>query len=254
MWPYPKIIAHRGAGTLAPENTFAAMRRGLSCGFHAVEFDVRLSRDAIPVVMHDASLGRTVAGHGNVADYTALELGAMDAGAWFDAAFAGESVPSYEEVFRFCVANRTWMNVEIKPVPGAAEQAGRVVAEFSKRLSAQAIASAARDGDALLLPLLSSFSFEALQAAKAAAPEIPRGYLVDAVPKDWHERVAELGAVALHANHEYLSAQQARDVKAAGFGLFCYTVNDPVRARQLLGWGVDAFCTDRIDLIGPDFC
>ncbi|MGB9107283.1 MAG: glycerophosphodiester phosphodiesterase family protein, partial [Telluria sp.] len=63
-----------------------------------------------------------------------------------------------------------------------------------------------------------------------------------------------VGAVAIHANHRHLTRQQAVDVKAAGFGLFCYTVNDPARARVLLAWGVDAFCTDRIDLIGPDFC
>jgi glycerophosphoryl diester phosphodiesterase len=60
-------------------------------------------------------------------------------------------------------------------------------------------------------------------------------------------------AVAIHINHRHLTQQQALEVKAAGFGLFCYTVNDPARARELLGWGVDAFCTDRIDLIAPNF-
>ncbi|MEO6354305.1 MAG: glycerophosphodiester phosphodiesterase family protein, partial [Burkholderiaceae bacterium] len=103
------------------------------------------------------------------------------------------------------------------------------------------------------LPLFSSFSFDALMAARDAAPEIPRGYLVDAVPPDWRVRLQALAAVALHVNHETLTPDLAQQVRAAGCGLFCYTVNDPVRAREILSWGVDGFCTDRIDLIGADF-
>jgi glycerophosphoryl diester phosphodiesterase len=62
-----------------------------------------------------------------------------------------------------------------------------------------------------------------------------------------------LDAIALHTNHKNLSAEKAKAVTKQGFGLFCYTVNDPARAKEILGWGVDAFCTDRIDLIGPAF-
>jgi glycerophosphoryl diester phosphodiesterase len=73
------------------------------------------------------------------------------------------------------------------------------------------------------------------------------------LPPDWERRAQAVQAVAIHVNQRHLTAGQASAVKDAGFGLFCYTVNDPARARELLGWGVDAFCTDRIDLIGPDF-
>ena len=68
MWPYPKIVAHRGAGKLAPENTLAAMQCGRNMAFRAVEFDVMLSKDGVPVLMHDPEFGRTVAGKGAVAD------------------------------------------------------------------------------------------------------------------------------------------------------------------------------------------
>ncbi|MES2536033.1 MAG: glycerophosphodiester phosphodiesterase [Pseudomonadota bacterium] len=241
MWPYPTVIAHRGGGKLAPENTLAAMRCGLAFGFQGVEFDVMLAADAVPVVMHDPRLGRTVAGRGRVAEYTAAQLMAMDAGAWFDAAFAGEPVPTYEQVHQFCSQHRLWMNVEIKPAPGADEQTGRVVAEMTTRLCAA-------DG---ALPLLSSFSLPALLAAKKAAPGIPRACLFDVIPADWQARLTLAGAVALHTNHRHLSRTQAQAVKKAGFGLFCYTVNTPARAREILSWGVDAFCTDRLDLIDP---
>jgi glycerophosphoryl diester phosphodiesterase len=77
--------------------------------------------------------------------------------------------------------------------------------------------------------------------------------LIDAIPADWQQRVEALAAVALHTNHQHLTAEQAHAVKQEGTGLLCYTVNDPARAREIMAWGVDAFCTDRIDLIGPDF-
>lgn len=249
MWPYPKIVAHRGGGTLAPENTLAAMRCGLAHGFRAVEFDVMLAADQVPVLMHDPEFGRTIAGTGRVADCSARELAGRDAGAWFGPAFAGEPVPSYADVFRFCRAQRIWMNVEIKPAPGFERETGAVVGAVTRTLLAAEEPAAQEQAT----PLFSSFAFDALEAAHAAAPEIPRGYLIDVIPPGWQDLLHRTGATALHTNHKHLSAAQARAVKDAGFGLFCYTVNDPERAREILGWGVDAFCTDRIDLIGPAF-
>ena len=254
MWPYPKIVAHRGGGTLAPENTLAAIHCGLAHGFHAVEFDVMLSKDDIPVLMHDPLFGRTVRGSGSVPASTAAELAALDAGSWFGSAFAGEPVPTYAQAAAFCRSHGIWMNVEIKPAEGAEVKTGRVTAALTRALFAAEIAAAA-DGaaDARALPLFSSFSFDALLAARDAAPEIPRGYLVDAIPPDWRARLTELEAVALHTNHQNLTPELVRQVKAAGYGVFCYTVNEPARATEILGWGVDGFCTDRIDLIGADF-
>jgi glycerophosphoryl diester phosphodiesterase len=250
MWIYPRIVAHRGGGTLAPENTLAAMRCGQQHGFRAVEFDVILSKDGVPVLMHDAQFGRTVRGTGSVPESTMAELAAMDAGSWFGLAFAGEPVPAYEAVVAFCKENAIWMNVEIKPAPSYEVETGRATAESTLRLFAGEIEQGA---PAPRLPLFSSFSFDALMAAKQAAPSIPRGFLVDNIPPDWLQRLHELDAIALHTNHKNLTEPLARAVKEAGFGLFCYTVNTPERARELFAWGVDAFCTDRIDLIGPAF-
>jgi glycerophosphoryl diester phosphodiesterase len=103
------------------------------------------------------------------------------------------------------------------------------------------------------MPLLSSFSMAALAAARDAAPDLPRACLFDKIPADWETTAQDLGAVAIHTNHKYLTPELAQAVKAAGLGLFCYTVNTPQRAREILALGVDGFCTDRIDLIGPDF-
>jgi glycerophosphoryl diester phosphodiesterase len=249
MWRYPKVLAHRGGGTLAPENTLAGLRRGMRAGFRAIEFDVMLARDGVPVVMHDPFLGRTVPGSGNVYDYDALELTAMDAGGWFGQAYEGEPVPLFVEFAQFCKAHGVWMNIEIKPAPGYEAETGAVVARIAAAMFADELVA----GQLERAPLLSSFSQPALAAAREAAPELPRAFLMSELPPDWERSVREVEASAVHVNHRHLTPQQAREVKAAGFGLFCYTVNDPARARELLGWGVDAFCTDRIDLIDAEF-
>lgn len=246
MWPYPKIVAHRGGGILAPENTLAAMQCGLDYGLRAVEFDVMLSKDGVPVLMHDPDFGRTVAGSGAVATTLAQDLLQMDAGSWFDPRFAQVNVPSYETVFLFCQAHQIWMNVEIKPAPGFEIETGRVVASLTQKLLKAG-------GVAAVPPLFSSFSFDALMAAKQVAPEIARGYLLDEFQAEWQDALETLEAVALHTNQKHLTPEWAKQIKNAGYGLFCYTVNVPARGKEILGWGVDGFCTDRIDLIGADF-
>ncbi len=246
MWPYPKIVAHRGGGSLAPENTLAAMQCGLDHGFRAVEFDVMLSKDGIPVLMHDADFGRTVAGSGSVSDTLGYDLMQMDAGSWFAPQFVNSRVPSYEAVFLFCQTHGIWMNVEIKPALGFEKETGSVVASVTEKLlKAQ--------GATALPPLFSSFSFDALMCAKQRAPDISRAYLLDEYDSNWLDILQNLGAIALHTNQKNLTPAWAKSVKEAGFGLFCYTVNEPDRGREIMAWGVDGFCTDRIDLIGPDF-
>lgn len=249
MWPYPRILAHRGGGTLAPENTFAGLRRGMAAGFRAIEFDVMLARDGVPVVMHDPALGRTVAGSGSVFEHDAQELQRMDAGGWFDAFHAGEPVPLFTDFAEHCRAHGVWMNIEIKPAPGFEQETGAVVARMTAAMFAAELAA----GDMSRVPLLSSFSDVALAAALEVAPQLPRAILISALDGDWQRRAQAVGAVAIHTNHLHLTPALARAVKEAGYGLFCYTVNEPARGRELLGWGVDAFCTDRIDLIGAGF-
>ncbi|MFC4931943.1 glycerophosphodiester phosphodiesterase [Massilia sp. GCM10023247] len=248
-WPYARVLAHRGGGTLAPENTLAGLREGMRRGFAAIEYDIMLARDGVPVVMHDPYLGRTVLGTGNVFDYDAAELAAMDAGSWFAQEYEGEPVPLFVEFAGFCKAHGIWMNMEIKPAPGYDIETGGAVARIAAALYADEIAA----GDLAAAPLLSSFSHLALEAAREVAPQVPRACLMSELPPDWERRAQSVEAIAIHTNHKHLTRELAASVRAAGFGLFCYTVNEPRRARELLSWGVEAFCTDRIDLFKPDF-
>ncbi len=241
-WPYPRHIAHRGAGKLAPENTLAAFRHGASFGYRMFEFDVKLSADGKPVLLHDATLDRTTSGHVRADALTLGELAMLDAGGWHSPAFAGEPIPTLAAVARYTRANGFLVNIEIKPVTGAERRTGAAVA----------LDAAALWAGSAVPPLLSSFSEAALEAAREAVPTLPRALLMDRLPADWLERLRRLDCVALDANHRELDRQVIEAAHQAGFRVACYTVNDSARAAELLGWGLDALITDAVDRIVPD--
>ncbi|MGE0874092.1 MAG: glycerophosphodiester phosphodiesterase [Burkholderiales bacterium] len=242
-WPYPARIAHRGGGTLAPENTLAAIRHGASLGFKGVEFDVMLAGDGIPVLMHDETLERTTSGRGEVSRTPYAEMAALDAGAWKGERWRGERVPSFEAAGSLCRDLGIWANAEIKPAKGFERDTGAAAARMARSLW--------RGADEPCL--LSSFRIEALEAAQEAAPELPRGWIVRELPPDWRATMKRLGCISLHCKHQLLTPQQAAEVRAEGYALVCWTVNDADAARRLIAWGVDGIITDALDVIGPDF-
>ena len=235
-WPYPRIVAHRGGGALAPENTLGAIRLGASMGFKGVEFDVMLAGDGTPVVIHDETVDRTTDGRGEVPKMTYLELARLTIG-------KQERIPKFEEVGRLCRELGLWANVEIKPAKGYERATGLAVAPMARELWL----------GAALQPVLSSFSFEALEAAREAAPELPRGCLVDKVPDDWSSTMRRLGCVALHCNHRNVEQKTISEIHAAGYSILLWTVNEPSEARRLLALGADCLVTDALDRIGPGF-
>lgn len=238
-WPYPRMIAHRGAGKLAPENTLAAMRLGAAFGYRAFEFDVKLSGDGKAFLLHDATLERTTSGHGRADALTLGELAQLDAGSWHGTAYAGEPLPTLAAIARYARANDFRVNVEIKPAPGSEWQTGAAVA-----LDVQSLWQGADQ-----TPLLSSFSESALAAAREACPGLPRALLLDSLPDNWLERLKHLDCIALDANHKVLTPEIIAMAHSAGFRVLCYTVNEAERANQLLEWGVDSVITDAVDCI-----
>nr|WP_024966489.1 glycerophosphodiester phosphodiesterase [Pantoea sp. IMH] len=241
-WPYPAIVAHRGGGKLAPENTLAAIDVGGKLGHKMIEFDAKLSKDGEIFLLHDDTLDRTSNGWGVAGKLPWEKLVQLDAGGWYGNDFAGERLPLLAEVAARCAHWQMMANIEIKPTTGLEKETGH------------AVALAARDlWHTQSAPLLSSFSPEALEAAKRAAPELPRGLLLHEWDDEWQQMAEALECVSLHLNHQLLTMARVAQLKAAGFRLMAYTVNQPARAKTLLSWGVDAICTDRIDLLGPDF-
>jgi len=235
-WPFPRIIAHRGGGSLAPENTLAAIRLGQSLGYTAHEFDVKLTLDDRAVLLHDATLDRTTDGSGRPADLMLEELRKLDAGAWHSEPYRGEPIPTFAEVAQLLLSKGTLADIEIKPTPGFDWRTGTRVALEAQQLWQSAAAK----------PIFTSFSFEALMAAKEAASEFPRGWLVSRFTNaDW-KRMEDLEAVALVTSHEHFPPDAIERVKTKGYRVMVYTINDAGVARQYLDAGIDAIVTDNL--------
>ena len=241
FWPYPRWIAHRGAGKLAPENTLAAFRLGASHGYRMFECDVKLSADGVPFLLHDATLDRTSNGQGLAAELNWDELSRLDAGSWHSPAYAGEPLASLESVARFCLDNALALNIEIKPTPGSESLTGTVVANVAARLWTEAPTDA-------MPPLLSSFQPAALEAARAAQSHLPRALLLDALQTGWLETALRLGCVAVVCKHTQWDAVSVQQAQSAGLKVLSYTVNDAPAADRLWALGTDGIITDRVDL------
>ena len=243
LWPFPRIVAHRGGGLLAPENTLAGIRLARNLGFIAVEFDVKLTGDGIPVLMHDDTLERTTNGSGFVAETSYREIAKLDAGGWFGNEFSNEPIPSFAAASALCREAGVWANIEIKPSPGHERETGEAVARLTKLLWAGSHP----------LPLLSSFSALALEAAAVESPELPRALLVVDAQPNWQAQLDRLQCVALHVSHRHLDPALVKAVHGSGRGLLTYTVNDSEAALEMLEWGVDALVTDQLDAVTPNF-
>ena len=240
-WPYPRWVAHRGAGKLAPENTLAAFRLGAGHGYRMFECDVKLSADGVPFLMHDATLERTTNGSGIAGGQAWGDLAQLDAGGWHSRAHAGEPLASFASVAAFCIRNGYFLNVEIKPTPGTERHTGEVVAHNAARLwMGQSVP-----------PLLTSFETESLEGAREAQPHLPRGLLLDTLWKGWLENALTLGCVAVVCNHALWDVRSVTQAKSAGFRCLSFTVNDEWAAQRLWDLGADGIITDRVDLFSP---
>ena len=240
-WPYPRWIAHRGAGKLAPENTLAAFRLGARFGYRMFECDVKLSADDLPFLLHDERLNRTSNGKGGAGDLPWQALSQLDAGSWHSRSYAGEPLPSLENIARFCLRNACFLNIEIKPTPGTERHTGEVVARHAARLWQ----------GAGVAPLLTSFDLDALTGAQAAAAQLPRGLLLDRLRPGWLETALRLDCVAIVCNHALWDASSVTQAHSAGFKTLSYTVNDEWAAQRLLALGTHGIITDRVDLFSP---
>ena len=250
-WPYPFWIAHRGAGTLAPENTLAAFRLGASHGYRMFECDVKLSSDGIPFLLHDDTLDRTTTATaaGKVEPVAGRhpwgDLIRLDAGSWHSPAFAGEPLPTFEAIADFCLTHACLLNIEIKPTIGTERHTGEVVAQEAARLWR----------NAAVPPLLTSFDISALEGALAAQPELPRGLLIDALEDQswaqWLAHAKRLQCQAIVCNYALWDAGSVAAAKAAGFRLLSYTVNENEEVQRLIGLGTDGVITDRVDQFHP---
>jgi glycerophosphoryl diester phosphodiesterase len=231
----PKVIGHRGAPKRAPENTLAGFEEAHRLGVAWVELDVQLSRDLVPVVFHDWELERTSTGEGRLTERDSAYLRQLDVGSWFGQQFSAERLPSFEVVLELLIRLGLGLNIEIK----AEDDRAALTAE--KGL-AQALGQWPRDRPP---PLVTSFSRQALAAAREAAPEWPRGLVSDHWPKDLAEVARQFACSTIHVAEGSVDEAKVRQARELGLEVLVYVVDDPRRAHQLWQWGVASVFSDR---------
>lgn len=229
----PAIMGHRGESGSAPENTLAAIRLASDNGIRWVELDGNVSRDGVVYVHHDDKLERCTNGSGYLIQHSSTTLDALDAGSWFGPSFQNEPLPRLSMIIDLMIERRMGLNLEIKPTAGWEEPTTKAICSLLKNQWPED------------LPLiLSSFSTAALTCAAIEWPQVTRGFIVCAIPGNWEEQMTQLHCKTLHCAGELLTESQAGDIKKAGYGLMCWTVNHSDDAKRLLTWGVDTVISD----------
>ncbi len=221
----PLVIAHRGASAEAPENTLAAFDRALALGVDGIELDVRLTRDGVPVVFHDATLARLAGRRARVSRLTLAELRAVR--------IAGEAIPTLEEVLRR-TRNRALVQIEIKQ--------GAAVAPVVRAVE---LARAERG------VILASFARPTVAAARVEAPAIPRMLISGGGrARALAAALERLEAAGASLDHRAVpSAAFVAALRRPGRQVWCWTVNEPAAIRRLAAWGADAILSDNPALL-----
>lgn len=233
-FPRPILLAHRGDLTHAPENTLPAFSQAIQKGADGVELDAKLTADGHVIVVHDETVDRTTDGKGKVAALTLEEMRKLDAGAWFDAKFAGTKVPLLEEVFE-TVGRDKLINIELTNYYAGHDALVENVCQLIKRHNnAKQI-------------IFSSFKSSNLKTAAQILPEIPRGLL--ALPGLLGLWARSFGFMFgdYQASHPYISDVRRESIQRAHRvhrRVHVWTANSPEEIQRLRDWGVDGFFTD----------
>lgn len=212
------IYAHRGNSADYPENTMSAFRSAIELGADGIELDVHLTRDGVPVVIHDADVARTTSGQGMVSDFYLADLKKLDAG-------RGEHIPTFEEV-ALLTRGKTRLDIEIK---GAGAEAPVL----------QMLHDWPRDAW-----LISSFDWDVLRHCRRLDPDITLWVLSDSATEEAIMVAHEVGAPALALHQGLIDGDIAARLREEQLGFMAWTVNDPLRAATLRDLGAAALCTD----------
>ena len=235
----PKVIGHRGAKAYAPENTLASIHAAADMGIEWVEIDVKLTRDSIPVIFHDEDLVRCTGTSGLMAETDFKTVIELDAGSWFGESFINERIPTLEEALNVILDRGLGVNLEIKPCPGREVETAEAMLDIATRIWPEDAAP----------PLVSSFSHVSLETAFDMMPEWPRGFLMDDHLENWRDFVEHLQTATININGNKRTRDEIEDYIELQKPILAYTINDPLKAQELMRWGVDSVFSDCPDVI-----
>ena len=227
------MIAHRGASGHAPENTLAAFKRAIALGASFIETDLQLSRDSRFVAIHDDTVNRTTNGQGKVHDLSLADLRRLDAGSWFGSEFAGERIPTLEEILEFSKKHDVVFYLELKP-------SGSWGGEH-------ALIGALRESGEIARTVVISFDAGILGALRRIEPTLMTGLLFDGQIDKPLERAVEIGARQLAVRSDLVTPALLTEARKKDLQVVCWTVNQPAHMRLLIEAGVDGIMSDYPD-------
>jgi len=227
------IIGHRGASGHAPENTLAAFKKAVALGATFIETDLQLSRDARFVAIHDDSVDRTTNGQGKVHDQTLAVLRRLDAGSWFGSEYAGERIPTLEEILEFCKKNDVVFYLELKP-------SGSWGGEH-------ALIGALRESGEVARVVVISFDPSILASLRKIEPTLMTGVLYDGQLADPLKSALDVGARQLVVRGDLVTPTMLAEARKKDLQVVCWTVNHPAHIRLLMAAGVDGMMSDYPD-------
>jgi glycerophosphoryl diester phosphodiesterase len=236
-----RVVAHRGASRIAPENTLSAFRMAARLGARWLEFDVSLLGDNSPVVHHDATLDRCTDGTGPLDRLTAADLAAIDAGRWFGPQYGGEPLATLEQVLDLIHTLDLSANLEIKPHDAPPEPIARAVASALER----------RPWTRARI-LVSSYDLGALEALRRMMPDQPLAVLFDDPPANWPEILTALRACSLHIWHEFLTGEILAQARQYGFHVRVFTIDQPPLMEPFRAAGLTGVITNHPPLFLDD--
>lgn len=228
LFQNPTVMAHRGLSADAPENTLYAFSDAISAGADFIELDMQQTRDGVLVVMHDSNLKRTTGVNKDIWDVDYADIQDLDAGSWFDPAYANARIPTLEETLQF-VDKRAKLNIEIKPTKHGSDTLEQDVAELITRYQYT---------DACYV---TSFSYGSLKKVKEANPEIRTGYLMSVAYGQFYSLKY---ADAFSLNKVFVTSQVVNAAHQQGKQIFAWTVNGMSEVRSLCNLHVDSIITD----------
>jgi glycerophosphoryl diester phosphodiesterase len=229
-------IAHRGASAITPENTKLAFVKALDLGADAIEFDVMLTRDEVPIVFHDETLDRTTNGSGRVNETDFATISELDAGSWFSASFKGVEVPTFEETLT-TLGGKTLLNVELKPD------------ERVEALNRRVVTAVARF-ELFSTVIFSSFQADALRSLRVLVPDARIGVLCEEGRLEGALALAdELGAESLHPCVAMIDRELVEVAHARRLAVYAWTANTHGEIKLLTALGVDGMFTDHPDRV-----
>lgn len=235
---FPRIFAHRGASSLAPENTIASFAKAAEVGARWFEFDVDIIGDGSLIVIHDDKLQRTTTGKGGYYNLSFSDIRKLDAGKWFSDTYRFERIPEVADVISFANSANMGMNLEIKPCCGGTELREKLIENLA--VAVDSVANTDRF-------IVSSFDHEALARFHAMRPNINLGWLFDRENQPgptWQQGAELLGCTAIHPDVNGLTPEEVKEMRDAGFDVNVWTVNDVDQAQELASWGVTGIFTD----------